>query len=172
MSQIATEADLTTGAIYRRFKDKRALLQGAFERFAEDSIENQSERVEKTKGQTDAERVELMIRATLKFTIPYLPLMRAASALNDQTSFEHMRKARNITAEWWAAQLTSSHLSKDELTRRMRFAMRMITAVFRDTLLAGPGAEGKKTGYKGKAIENMVLDLIDITRSYLQIEEP
>ena len=87
VAQIAATAGLTTGAIYRRFKDKRALLEIAFERFVEESIGHQQARASLTKGKTDKEIVETMVRSTLKFTIPYIPLMRAASSLNDQPSY-------------------------------------------------------------------------------------
>ncbi|MDD9960978.1 MAG: TetR/AcrR family transcriptional regulator [Gammaproteobacteria bacterium] len=171
VSQIAAEAGLTTGAIYRRFKDKRSLLGSAFERFVEESIENQKKRVIGVEGKSDGETVEFMVRSTLEFTIPYLPLMRAASALNDQASFENMRHARSLASDWWCTQISSSVLPEEELHRRIRFSMRTVTAVFRDTLLAGPGAESRRAGYRGKPIDHMVTELTKMIRSYLEIRD-
>jgi len=164
VAQIATEAGLTTGAIYRRFKDKRSLLQASFERFLNQSKELQPERSAATANMNDKELIEFMIRSTLRFTIPYIPLMRAASALNDETSFELMRKARNSSSDWLAAQINSSTFEQEELRRRTRFAMRMITAVIRDTLLAGPGVR-----QQGKSIDSMVSELTEMVLGYLEI---
>lgn len=165
VSQIASQAGLTTGAIYRRFKDKRALLEASFERFVEQSKEMQVERTAAIESMSDAERVEYMIRSTLGFTIPYIPLMRAASALNDEVSFEHMRNARNVSSDWLAEQINSSALDDKELQRRTRFAMRTITAVIRDTLLAGPGEHRR-----GKSIDHLVSELTEMTTGYLGID--
>jgi len=170
VAQIAGKAGLTTGAIYRRFKDKRALLENAFEGFVAESIANQDSRAIQTRGKSDREIIETLIRSTLEFTIPYLPLMRAASSLNDQPSFESMRKARNITSDWLAEQISTSPYTEEDLKHRTRFAMRVITAVFRDTLLAGPGADTKRTGHHGRAIERMVKDLTEMTVGYLEID--
>ena len=166
VSQIATEAGLTTGAIYRRFKDKRALIGASFQRFAEESKKLQPKRASAIENLSDVQRIEYMIRSTLRFTVPYIPLMRAASALNDETAFEHMRQARNLSSDWLATQLGSSNLDDDELHQRTRFAMRTITAVIRDTLFAGPGAR-----HRGKSIDHMITQLTLMTASYLEIPD-
>ena len=171
VAQIAAEAGLTTGAIYRRFKDKRALLAGAFERFYEDAVEHQQSRVEATKDKTGIDLVEFMVRTTIEFGTPYLPLMRAASSLNDQTSFAYMRDARNLTADWWCMQVKSSTLPEDELKRRIRFSMRTITAVFRDTLMAGPGSETGSSGSQKRTVDQMVSELTIMIGQYLAIED-
>jgi len=164
VAQIAAEAGLTTGAIYRRFKDKRALLAASFERFLDHSQDLRGEREAAMENLEDIEKLNYMIRSTLKFTIPYIPLMRAASALNDQSSFDLMLTARHESADWLAGNLKSSSLSEQELQQRTRFAMRMITAVIRDTLLAGP-TKGQKT----KALDAMVLELTEMSAGYLHI---
>ena len=168
VAQIAAEAGLTTGAIYRRFKDKRALLEVAFERFYEDALEHQQTRVEATKDKSGLDLVEFMVRTTIEFGTPYLPLMRAASALNDQKSFAYMRDARNLTADWWCTQVKSSSLSEDELKHRIRFAMRTITAVFRDTLMAGPGAETETPASHKRTVDQMVKELTIMIGTYLE----
>ena len=167
VAQIASEAGLTTGAIYRRFKDKRSLLEGAFERFYEHAIEHQASRIAATKDKSGRDLVEFMVRTTIEFGTPYLPLMRAASSLNDQRSFAYMRDARNLTADWWCQQIDSANLSEEELQRRVRFAMRTITAVFRDTLMAGPGAESAKSGSQKRTIDQMVDELTIMISKYL-----
>ena len=165
VSQIATEAGLTTGAIYRRFKDKRALVEASFKRFVERSEDLQVERTGAIENMSDPERVEYLIRSTLRFTTPYIPLMRAASALNDRPSFEYMRTARNTTSDWLASQLQTSSLDDKELKRRTRFAMRTFAAVIRDTLLAGPGVR-----QRGKSQDSMILELTRMTIGYLGID--
>lgn len=164
VAQIAAEAGLTTGAIYRRFKDKRALLAASFERFFAQSQKLQIERESALEDTSDIERIRYMIRSTLEFTIPYIPLMRAASAINDESSFDLMLTARNASADWLATNLTSSSLGEEELRRRTRFAWRTVSAVIRDTLFAGPGK-----GRKPKDLEAMVSELTEMTAGYLQI---
>ncbi|MDA1074009.1 MAG: helix-turn-helix domain containing protein [Proteobacteria bacterium] len=165
VARIAAQAELTTGAIYRRFKDKRALLEASFQRFLAQSQELQIERKAAIENIDDVEKVGYMIRSTLKFTIPYIPLMRAASVLNDEPSFELMLTARNTSSDWLSTNLVSSTLTDEELQLRTRFAMRTISAVIRDTLLAGP-SKGQKT----KAMEVMVAELTEMTAGYLQIQ--
>ena len=106
-----------------------------------------------------------MIRSTLAFTIPYIPLMRAASALNDQPSFGLMLTARNASADWLASNLGSSTLGEAELRTRTRFVLRTVSAVIRDTLFAGPGK-----GRKSKDLEEMVVELTAMATGYLQID--
>jgi AcrR family transcriptional regulator len=166
VAQIASEAGLTTGAIYRRFSDKRALLGAAFARFADKSKELQIKRTAAIEKMDDVERIRYMIKSMLRFTIPYIPLMRAASTLNDEIAFEHMRTARNSSSDWLAECIVTSTLDEGELHRRTRFAMRTITAVIRDTYLAGPGE-----GRRGKSIENMVNELTAMTAAYLKISQ-
>ncbi len=164
VAQIAAEAGVTTGAIYRRFKDKRALLEASFERFLAQSQKLQIERESAMENIDDIGRLDYMIRSTLEFTIPYIPLMRAASALNDQPSFDLMLTARNASADWLASNLRSSALGEEELRARTRFALRTISAVIRDTLFAGPGK-----GRKPKDLEEMVVELRQMTAGYLRI---
>ncbi len=166
VAQIAAEAGLTTGAIYRRFKDKRALLEASFERFAAQSRELQLEREAAMANIDDVGKVAYMIRSTLTFTIPYIPLMRAASALNDQASFDLMLSARNTSADWLASNLNSSLLAQGELRARTRFVLRTVSAVIRDTLFAGPGK-----GRQAKDLEDMVVQLTTMATAYLALAD-
>ncbi len=164
VAQIAAEAGLTTGAIYRRFKDKRALLEASFERFFAQSQGLQAEREIAMEEVDDIGKLDYMIRSTLEFTIPYIPVMRAASALNDQPSFDLMLTARNASADWLSSHLETSALTNKELRNRTRFVMRTVSAVIRDTLFAGPGK-----GRKSKDLEEMVVELREMAAGYLQI---
>ena len=114
----------------------------------------------------DISKLEYMIRSTLEFTIPYIPLMRAASALNDQPSFDLMLTARNASSDWLAANLQTSTLRTDELKIRTRFVMRTVSAVIRDTLFAGPGR-----GRKSKDLEEMVVELTEMAARYLRVAQ-
>ncbi|MEM7217844.1 MAG: helix-turn-helix domain-containing protein [Pseudomonadota bacterium] len=167
VAQIAAEAGLTTGAIYRRFKDKRALLGASFERFLEQSRALQEERAAAMRDMDDAAKLDYMIRSTLDFTIPYIPLMRAASALNDQPSFDLMLAARNASADWLAGSLETSALDATELRARTRFVLRTVSAVIRDTLFAGPGK-----GRPSAELEDMVVQLTEMAIAHLQIRIP
>ncbi|MGI9283887.1 MAG: TetR/AcrR family transcriptional regulator [Pseudomonadales bacterium] len=175
VAEIATEADLTTGAIYRRFKDKHGLLLAAFDRFLAKTQEG-SARIEDNVDQlNDSELLEFLISNTLYFTLDHIALMRAAASINDTASFERMRKARNLPADQLAGRLRSSPFKGEDLKHRTRFTMRMVTAVIRDTFLAGLGAINLEVSRKkfladNKVfIEQLVVDLIDTAVAYLGI---
>ena len=175
VAEIAAEAGLTTGAIYRRFKDKQDLLRAAFDRFLEKTEKNSAHLA--TKGATLENRdlLRLVIGGTLQFTLENIAIMRAASSLNDIPSFGRMKEARNVAADALAEQLTTSSLPADELKRRVRFILRMATAVGRDTFLAGPGAGGMESPSESQLLEpresmkQLVDDLTDTSVAYLQI---
>lgn len=175
VAEIASEAGMTTGAIYRRFKDKQDLLRAAFDRFLEKTEQSSSRLATEAGALSDRELLRMVIESTLKFTRDHIPIMRAASSLNDLPSFERMSKARQRIADEISELLGSSSLPHGELNRRIRFTLRVVTAVGRDTFLAGPGATqatsetDKELGMGKKAMDQLVNDLFDTSASYLEI---
>jgi len=173
--EIASEAGLTTGAIYRRFKDKRDLLRAAFDRFLEKTEDNSARLTSEGQDLADRDLLRLVIEGTLNFTLEHIVIMRAASSLNDLPSFERMRAARNLAADALAARLSTSSLPTRELNRRVRFTLRLVTAVGRDTFLAGAGASGTATSLDGyldehqESMKQLSLDLMYTAVAYLQI---
>jgi len=160
---------VTTGAIYRRFRDKQDLLRAAFDRFLEKTEENGVRLIAEGKEMDDRELVRYAIEGTLLFTLQNIAIMRAASSLNDLASFERMRSARNLVADIVARRLTTSGLPPEVLQHRTRFTFRMVTAVGRDTFLAGPGASdvgasgADHLSEKNDIIQQLVSDLMDTT---------
>ena len=140
VAEISREAGLTTGAIYRRFKDKQALLQAAFVRFSEKVAQDLQINANEFEQESDEAILKFVISKMLYDTLDYIPLMQAASTLNDLPSFDKMVAARNMVADKLALSLTTSELSPDQLKRQCRFVVRMVTAVIRDTFMAGQGA--------------------------------
>jgi len=175
VAEIASEAGLTTGAIYRRFRDKNDLLHAAFDRFLERTEEGNLAFDTETTVLSDRQHIELAIRDTVHFTYDHIPLMRAASLLDDAVSFDRMRTARNIISDSLAEHISASQYSGGELKRRVRFTLRTVTAVARDTFLAGPGARfltlsGKSAKVESdRMLDHLVSDLVEQAMAYLQI---
>lgn len=175
VAEISREAGLTTGAIYRRFKNKQAVLQAAFVRFLERVEQDIQLSSDEFKRGSDEEILKFVFTKLLHDTLDYIPLMRAAASLNDLPSFDKMVTARNMVADKLTASLTTSELSPDEYKRRCRFVVRMATAIIRDTFMAGQGASNSVFSKeqilleKADAIERLIDDLISISASYLQL---
>ena len=175
VAAIAAEASLTTGAIYRRFRDKRDLLNCCFEQFVERTIESLDNAPWQNAGLSDVEMVSMVLRATMEQTLSNIHLMRAASSVNDLASFERMREARTLTSDRMAARITTSTLEPLVLKHRCRFILRTATALFRDTFRAGHAAlEGFKTSDTyledhNHLIDEMLKDIAAMAKPYLGI---
>lgn len=172
VAEIAAEAGVTTGAIYGRFKDKQGLLHASFDRFREAAIDRQATREIDMKNLPDLEVLEGTIRGMLDFAVEHIALMRAASSINDDKSFGFMREARNQPVDWLVKRLTSSTLDEEELHHRVRFVLRTVTAVGRDTFIAGPGAAIISAGSPKKRkqlLQQLASDLINMSSVYLAL---
>lgn len=176
VAEIADEAQLTTGAIYRRFKGKQDLLRAAFERFLARTEASLKQEDLAGRPLSDRARVRRVLDAAMRITLANSHFMRAASVLNDLPSFELMRRARSLSADRLAAQLRQSTFTEAELRSRCRFVLRVATATFRDTFLAGHGAsdalQDTAAYLKGnrRALTALVSDLTEMACAYLAIE--
>lgn len=137
---IAAEAGVTTGAIYRRFRDKHDLLNRCFEDFLERTQESLEHAAWHDPDLPDSEVVAQVLDTTMRETLANIHLMKAASTSQALPSFDRMLEARALVADRLAVRLCTSALPLDELKHRSRFVLRVATAVFRDTFLAGHGA--------------------------------
>lgn len=173
VAQIASEAGVSTGAIYRRFKDKEDLLRSAFMRFYEQTRENTSLRQEQYATMPDQQVLESVLVETMEFTLSNVPLMRAANSINDNSSFELMTAARSLSARLLADVLTTSNYADKELVQRCKFVLRIATAAFRDTFLSGTGAVALSEDYlkkhKGET-DALLSGLVEMSMSYLKID--
>jgi len=171
VSELAREAGLTTGAIYRRFKDKEDVLRAAFQRFYESSevrtLTNESDFPE---AMTDSELLEKYFSDLMRFTLDNIHLMRAANQLNDPKSFQLMTQARTLSADWLASRLKTSPLPLSEIKQRTRFVLRVATATFRDTFLSGTGAVSDRARYEienEEELKQLTQNLVTMTHTYL-----
>ena len=173
VNQIAAEAGVTTGAIYRRFKDKRALLQAAFERFHNEAATAKA--LDTLPPGSDQEAIRQALRGVLGYALDHMPLMRAAAAYDDEFSYGLMRTSRDEVAESLARHISSSSYSRAELSRRTRFVLRAATAVMRDTYMSGPGAYDatltrRQFEHRHRAvIDRLIEDLAEMAAGYLGI---
>ncbi len=175
VSEIAAEAGVTTGAIYRRFDDKQDLLRSAFVRFYDQTRDKPVHDAKQFDSSlSDRQLLTNLHKNTLQFTLDHIHLMRAANALNDPQSFDLMIAARNFTADWFAGLLQTSTYGDRELKKRCKFVLRVTTATFRDTLLSGQAAAENQNDYmKTHSLEmkKLIAELTEMTSAYLAITE-
>ncbi len=174
VSELAREAGLTTGAIYRRFKDKDDVLRAAFQRFYNSSkVRTLTIEADFPPAMSDRQVLEKYLTDLMHFTLDHIHLMRAANHLNDAPSFELMTRARAISAEWLAGRLTGSKHAPDELNHRCQFILRAATATFRDTFFAGAGAVTETSEYEITHREDLAQlshNLTELACAYLAID--
>ncbi len=175
VSEIATEAGVTTGAIYRRFKDKQDLLRSAFVRFYDQTRDKPVQDANQFKASlSDRQLLSNLHKQTLLFTFDHIHLMRAANAVNDPQSFDLMLAARTFTADWFAGLLQTSAYDDKELKKRCRFVLRVATATFRDTLLSGQAAAEYQIDYMkthNPEMKKLITELTEMSAAYLAITE-
>ena len=168
VSELAREAGLTTGAIYRRFKDKADLLRAAFDRFYDRSKEITVEHEhDYPSSMTDEKVLKKYLLNLLDFTLAHIHLMRAANHIDDAHSFDRMVSARTASADWLATRLQSSKYQGEELRTRCRFVLRVATATYRDTFLTGLGTSERHKS--NSEINKLVKELSKIADQYLGI---
>lgn len=170
VSELASEAGLTTGAIYRRFKDKEDLLRAAFERFYERSEDQTlTSDTNYPASMSDRSVLETYFSALMHFTLEHIHLMRAANHLNDAHSFELMVKARITSADWLSGRLQNSQYGQAELQTRCRFMLRVATATFRDTFISGRGANPDYMSENEQELDKLSSTIADMAYGYLGV---
>lgn len=173
VSEIAAEAGVTTGAIYRRFSDKQDLLRSAFMRFYDQTREKPVHDAKQFEPSlSDRQLLTNLHKSTLQFTFDHIHLMRAANAVNDPQSFELMLAARTFTADWFAGLLQTSAYGDRELKKRCKFVLRVTTATFRDTLLSGQAAAENQNDYMkthNLEMKKLIAELTEMSAAYLAI---
>lgn len=175
VAEIASEAGVTTGAIYRRFRDKQDLLNRCFEDFLEKTQEDVANAAWHDPSLTDSAVVAQVLHATMRETVSNIHLMKAASSVQALTSFERMLEARTLVADRMAARLRTSQLSNEDLNRRSRFLLRVATATFRDTFLAGHGAITEANSWEAylesnrQSLQDMLNEIEAMALLYLAI---
>ncbi len=168
VSELALEAGVTTGAIYRRFVDKEDVLRAACQRFIE---RPQMHDVDFADDLTDQQLLHEYFRGLMSYMLRNAHIMRAANYLNDIESFDHMNTARAASADWLAARIRTSNLSTKELDKRCRFVLRIATATFRDTFLTGRGATLSEAETRSKfedKLDRLCQNLATMACSYLE----
>src|SRR5215213_2320573 len=91
---IASRAGVSVGVVYRRFRDKDALLRAAYERFFERSLElNRAVLApEQWTGQSTAQVVDAVVRGMVKGHQQYRGLLRALFTFIATHSDEEFRR--------------------------------------------------------------------------------
>lgn len=175
VSEIAREAGVTTGAIYRRFQHKQDLVRVAFERFLDSTVAGLANAVWTDPNVSERMAVRLLLEQTMHATLDNIHLMQAASTLNDLPSFERMRKARALSADRLAERLTPRGAPSPALQSKCRLILRVATATFRDTFTAGHGAADSQEDRSAYAethkasLTDLIEGLTDLACAYLGV---
>jgi len=177
VAELAEEAGVTTGAIYRRFADKEDVLQTAFERL----IAERTGLYNSTYPEdlSDRDLLKAYFKNLMEFVIGNAALMRAANGLNNQESFEHLVRARAETAKWMSNRIRNSPLPDRAKEDRVRMVLRVVTATFRDTFLSGRASaaienDGAERSEHERRLDRLCSNLADMASSYLELppEDP
>ncbi len=172
VAELATEAGLTTGAIYRRFGNKEGVLRAAFERFQDRT--RLVHCTERPADLSDYQMIKGYLSHLMDFTFSNVHIMRAANSLNDIESFDRMNRGRSMGAEWLAENIRSSALPQKTLLQRCRFVLRVATATFRDTFLSGRGSvviqDDDRMEYEAK-LDRLCANLATMAERYLELRD-
>ncbi len=172
VAELAREAGVTTGAIYRRFENKEDVLRAAVYRFVLD----RTQEYESTYPAelTDRQLLKSYLSNLLDFTHTNANLLRAADSINDVESFGHLVQARKATADWLANRIQTSSLPIQELRKRMQTTLRIATATYRDALVSNTGAAAASEEDRESAqakLNSLCSNLAEMAESYLELPE-
>lgn len=136
VAEIAREAGLTTGAVYRRFENKRAMLIAAVGRGIE-----QFETLRSINKDGYAPRLPdhmlmmNLVQDLFRIMFDNFRILKAAAFIRDDQSYLKILAARHATADWFSHTLKTSPYSDDILKLKVAFVLRSATAIYLDTLL-------------------------------------
>lgn len=168
VSELAREAGLTTGAIYRRFANKEDVLKTAFNRLLLQRAKQDDGSY--PKSLSDQQLLKKYLSNMLDHTLRNLQLLRAVNQLDDDESFDQLAAARAEDAKWLAGRIVGSDLSAEELAKRIRFILRVATATFRDGILSGRGVaniEAKDPKELSEKLDRLCNTVVQMAQPYL-----
>ncbi len=170
VAELAREAGVTTGAIYRRFENKEGVLRAAVYRF----ILDRTQEYEATYPAelTDRQLLKTYLSDLLDFTHTNANLLRAADSIDDVESLGHLVQARKETADWLADRVQTSNLPIEELRKRMQTTLRIATATYRDAILSSSGAaEANDEDHESAQakLNRLCSNLAEMAESYLEL---
>ncbi|GAB5487902.1 MAG: hypothetical protein Pars2KO_14720 [Parasphingorhabdus sp.] len=175
VSEIANEAGLTTGAIYRRFESKRSLLISAvnrgIEQFETLASINQGGYAPEL---ADHQLVMNLIQDLFSIMFDNFRILKAAAFISDDKSYEKILTARHSTAGWFAKTLKTSSYSGYELKHKVVFVLRTATAVYLDTLLPIAETTVTRQEYMQKnkhQMDRLFLELHQMSYRYLGLSD-
>jgi len=138
LRQIAAEAQCSTGAIYKRFADKTALIEVLFDRFLGDVEEMLAAFTAEAFAEVDAEATLRLFVATLVTTIAQREGVARALFRAAEREPGHRRRAGALIG---SASAALGRLVTDP--RRADFAAEAILAVLDQRLVFGADASGR-----------------------------
>lgn len=172
VAEIAAEAGLTTGAIYRRFKDKRGMLIAAINRGIE---QFEALEIANPKGYApglpDDQLVMNLIHDYFGIAFDNLRTMQALAFVRDEQTYTSLMAARAGVAAWFAGLLQSSCHSKESLAHKVNFVLRTSVSVYLDTLrVTEPGLSREQYMAKNKTqMERLFAELHQMACLYLGV---
>ncbi len=169
MSELANEADLTTGAIYRRFTDKEDVLRSALRRFIEQNriaaaFPSQLE-------VSDKELIRWYLEQLEAFVAKGDSLLQAAGILHD---IDPRALLRELTGDRLAANIQRSGLPNMALKSRTNLILQLAYEAFRcgraQTGNEGPGSDSDESLDQSKRGQ-LPADLTELAMIFLDISE-
>lgn len=172
VAEIAQEAGLTTGAIYRRFRDKRGLLIASVNRGIEQFEALQTAKpVNYAPGVSDDQLVMNLIQDYFDIAFDNLRNLQAVAHVRHDQTFTRILEGRAAVATWFAGLLQTSPHSKEGLTKKVAFVLRIVMATFMDTLrLMEPGTSKEQfLADNQKQLERVFAELHMMSCLYLGV---
>jgi AcrR family transcriptional regulator len=174
VSEIAAEAGVTTGAIYRRFENKDALLIATIARgMMRTQRMGESDQEQFSPDLPDGQLVMNLMRELFRLSFENLHFMRAANYVIDPDAMKGLVEGRNVAADWFSTLLTSTRDVGRNLQHKCRFIFRMAMAVYFATLLSGIPPEADREAYlknHQNSIDRLLSQLYEMCCKYLDIK--
>lgn len=174
VSEIAAEAGLTTGAIYRRFENKDALLVASIARgISRTQRIGQSDQEQFSPDLPNSQLVMNLMRELFRLSFENIHIMRAVHYVKDPQMMKGLVDSRNAAADWFSTLLSSNRDVGSDLQHQCQFIFRTAMAVYFDTLLSGIPPEADQESYfrnHQNSIDRLQSQLHDMFCKYLDIK--